>query len=469
MRSFVASLALAAAVASAAAQEAPAPVAGLEKINHIIVLYLENRSFDNLYGLFPGAEGVAGASEAASTQLDKDGKVFDKLPPVLNTNVPLPASDPRCQSSANKPQDKCYASDDRFPAGLDNKPFRADKYVKLDQVTGDAWHRYYQEQMQIDGGRMDKYVAWSDAGSLVMGYFDGSPSPMWRLAKDFTLMDHFHHAGFGGSFFNHIYMICGCAPKFPDAPASIVAKLDDNGVLIKDGAVTPDGYAVNTLLAAGGPYPANFPKTLLLPTQTETTIGDRLDEKGIDWAWYSGGWDDAIAGHPGPLFQFHHQPFAYFQNYAVGTAGAHKHLKDEKDFIEGITEGKLPPVVFFKPSGEDNEHPGYSSVLAGEYHTSLLIGLIERSPLWSDSVILVTYDENGGLWDHVAPPQKDRWGPGTRVPALLISPFAKKGLVDHTVMDTTAIMKLIETRYGLKPLGTRDAESPDLTEALELQ
>ncbi len=110
MRSFVASLALAAAVASAAAQEAPKPVAGLEKINHIIVLYLENRSFDNLYGLFPGAEGVAGASEAASTQLDKDGKVFDKLPPVLNTNVPLPASDPRCQSTANKPQDKCYAS-----------------------------------------------------------------------------------------------------------------------------------------------------------------------------------------------------------------------------------------------------------------------------------------------------------------------------------------------------------------------
>ena len=129
----------------------------------------------------------------------------------------------------------------------------------------------------------------------------------------------------------------------------------------------------------------------------------------------------------------------------------------------------MPPVVFFKPSGEDNEHPGYSSVLAGEYHTALLIGLIQRSSLWKDTAIIVTYDENGGLWDHVAPPAIDRWGPGTRVPALLISPFARRGFIDHTVMDTTAILKLIETRYGLKPLGTRDAASVDMTEAFDLQ
>src|SRR5262249_16790309 len=152
-------------------------------------------------------------------------------PPVLNTNVALPAWDVRCQAAANKPQDKCYATDGRFPTELENKPYRADKYVTLDQVTGDAWHRYYQEQLQIDGGKMDAYVAWSDAGSLVMGYFDGAKSPMWRLAKDYTVLDHFHHAGFGGSFFNHIFLICGCAAKFPDAPDAIKAKLDDKGVL----------------------------------------------------------------------------------------------------------------------------------------------------------------------------------------------------------------------------------------------
>jgi len=435
---------------AAVAQEPPKPSPGLEKINHIIVIYLENRSFDQLYGLFPGAEGIANAG-AAATQVDKDGKPYDRLPPVLNTNFRPPQID------------------GRFPTNLENKPYRAEPYVSLSQVTGDAWHRYYQEQLQIDGGKMDKFVAWSDAGSLVMSYFDGSPAPMWSYAKDYTLMDHYHHASFGGSFFNHLFMVCACPPKFPNAPASLVAQFDDKGQLVKDGAVTPDGFAVNTLLAAGGPYPALFPKALLLPPQTDATIGDRLDEKGIDWAWYSGGWDDAIAGHPGPLFQFHHQPFAYFTHYALGTPGARAHLKDEKDFIDGIERGALPPVVFFKPSGEDNEHPGYSSILAGEYHTALLIQLIQRSPLWKDSAIIVTYDENGGLWDHVAPPVIDRWGPGTRVPALLISPYAKRGFIDHQVMDTTAILKLIETRHGLAPLGSRDAASSDMTEAFDFQ
>jgi phospholipase C len=98
----------------------------------------------------------------------------------------------------------------------------------------------------------------------------------------------------------------------------------------------------------------------------------------------------------------------------------------------------------------------------------MLLGLIEKSPLWKDSVIIVTYDENGGMWDHVAPPAIDQWGPGTRVPTIIVSPFAKPGFIDHTTYDTMAIARLIETRYGLKPLGTRDASSGDLTSALNL-
>ncbi len=347
--------------APALAQEPPKPVAGLDRINHIIVIYLENRSFDQLYGLFPGADGVANAG-AAATQVDRDGKPYDKLPPVLNTNFRPPQVD------------------GRFPVDLPNKPFRAEPYVTLSQVTGDAWHRYYQEQLQIDGGKMDKFVAWCDAGSLPMSYFDGSPTPLWGYAKKYVLMDHFHHAAFGGSFLNHIFLICACAPRFDNAPAEIVAQLDDKGVLVKDGAVTPDGYAVNTLLPRLGPLPAKIDLAKTLPVQAAPTIGDRLDEKGIDWAWYSGGWDAAVAGKPGPLFQFHHQPFAYFASYALGTPGAKAHLKDEVDFIDGIEKGELPPVVFFKPSGEDNEHPGYASVLAGEYHTALAVAADRAQP-----------------------------------------------------------------------------------------
>ena len=452
MKNLLASVALGALLAAPAfAQDAPKPVPGLDRVNHIIVIYLENRSFDQLYGLFPGAEGVANAGDAA-TQVDASGKPYDKLPPVLNTNF-RPAQ-----------------VDTRFPQDLPNKPYRAEAYAGLSQTTGDAWHRYYQEQMQIDGGKMDKFVANSDAGSLVMSTYDGAPTPLWSYAKDYTLLDHFHHAAFGGSFLNHFYLVCACAPRYEGAPKDIVAQVDDKGVMTKDGSVSPDGFTINTMFPLNGPRPANISDlSKLLPLQTLPTIGDRLDEKGIDWAWYSGGWDGAVAGKPGPLFQFHHQPFVFFAPYALGTPGAKTHLKDEADFIDAIEHGSLPAVSFFKPSGEDNEHPGYTNVLAGEYHTALLLRMIERSPLWEDSVVIVTYDENGGMWDHVAPPVIDKWGPGSRVPALVISPFAKRGFIDHTVYDTTAILKLIETRYGLAPLASRDAASGDLTSALELK
>ena len=442
-------IALALAPTLGFAQEAAAPVPGLDKVGHIIVLYLENRSFDSLYGSFPGADGYTFAKDIAP-QVDRDGKPYDKLPPALNTNL------------------KPAAPDARLAAFTDNKPFRVEPAVKLYDVTGDIVHRYYQEQLQIDGGKMDKFVAYTDAGALPMATFDGANMPLAKIAKDNVLFDHFHHAAFGGSFLNHVYLVCACAPKYDGAPASITAQFDDKGILTKDGAVTPDGYAVNTLFPFKGPAPDKLPPELLLPLQTAPTIGDRLTEKGVDWAWYSGGWDDAVAGKPDAQFQFHHQAFAFFANTANGTDGAKAHLKDEKDFIDGIEAGKLPPVVFFKPIGEDNEHPGYTNVLAGERHTALLIDLIKRSPIWKDSVIIVTYDENGGQWDHVAPPVIDKWGPGTRVPTILVSPFAKKGFVDHDVLDTSAILKLIETRHGLKPLGTRDAASADMTSALEL-
>jgi phospholipase C len=437
-------------LAPAFAQDIPKAPPGLEKIKHIVVIYLENRSFDNLYGLFPGANGVANAGDAAK-QVDKDGKPYDKLPPPLNTNLKPPAIDTR------------------FPAGLANAPFRSEPHVGLQETTGDLVHRFYQEQLQIDGGKMDKFVAWSDAGGLVMSTYDGSKMPLWDYAKRYVLMDNFFHAAFGGSFLNHFWLVCACSPTYKDAPTKLVTQLDANGVLVKDAQVTPDGYAVNTMQPRLGPYAAYITDPAeLLPPQDIPNIGDRLTQKGVSWAWYSGGWDDAVAGKPDPLFQFHHQAFAFFQNTANGTPGAKEHLKDELDFIAGIQKGELPQVVFFKPAGEENEHPGYADVLSGEKHTADIIKMIERSPLWQDTAIIVTYDENGGLWDHVSPPKIDRWGPGTRVPALVISPFAKKGIVDHTPYDTTSILKLIETRFGVAPLGTRDAAANDMTAAFDL-
>jgi phospholipase C len=412
----------------------------IDKIEHLVVIYLENHSFDNLYGEFPGANGLANAGSKA-TQLSLTGVPF--------TTLPMPSS----------------PAFSVFPTNLPNAPFNIEQYVPANAITPDLVHRYYQEQQQIDGGKMDKFAAVSDAKGLVMGYYHTAHLPLATEAAQNVLMDNFFHAAFGGSFLNHIYLISAQAPTFPGAPASIVAQLDAAGNLIKDGAVTPDGYVVNTSFTVNNPHPATANPATLVPNQTFPTIGDRLSEKKVSWAWYSGGWNNALAGHADSLFQFHHQPFAFFANYADGTAAKAEHLRDESEFMTLARAGKLPAVSFVKPLGEVNEHPGYTNVLSGEQHVVDLLNALRASPKWKHTAVIVTYDEHGGFWDHVAPPKVDRWGPGSRVPALLISPLAKHGYVDHTQYDTASILALIEHRWGLQPLGTRDAAANDMSTA----
>jgi len=430
---------LALALCGATAQAGPPK--GLDKVGHIIVLYLENHSFDNLYGLFPGAEGISQARPENTLQVDLNGQVYATLPPV--------------------PEDA------RFPKDLPNKPFLIDTYAPTGEKIGNPTHLFYPHQAQINGGAMNRFVAISEVKGLVMGYYDGRKLPLWRYAKRFTLADHFFQAAFGGSFLNHQWLACACTPRYDNAPEALKAVLDGQGGLVKDGLVTPDGYAVNTLYPAQGPYPANTDPKKLLPVQTAPTLGDRLSDKGVDWAWYAGGWNDAVAGRPDQTFQFHHQPYAYFQRYPAGSAARSQHLKDEADLLAGIAKGELPPVVFYKPIGALNEHPGYADVLSGDKHIAEILGKLEHSKLWKNSVVIVTYDEFGGFWDHVAPPKIDRFGPGSRIPAIIVSPFARKGFVDHTVYDTTSILKLVEDRFHLQPLGERDAKAASLARALK--
>jgi acid phosphatase len=422
---------------------------GLHRIGHIIVLFLENRSFDHLYGLFPGAEGIQDAG-FASIQVSSDGNQFRTLPAIINNLSRL------------------GGIDSRFAAGLPNGPFRADRFVGLEERIGDPVHRFYQEQEQIDGGRMDRFVAVSDTGGLPMGYIDGSPLPLFRLAREYTLADQFFHAAFGGALLNHFWLICACTPRYENAPENLIAQVDPNGRMIRDGAVTPDGYVVNTIDPISLHNPKITDERQLLPLLTAPTIGRRLTDAGVPWAWYSGGFTDALSGHPDGTFIYHHQPFVYFADYAAGTAGQNEHLKDERDMMRAIRDRTLPAVSFYKPIGADNEHPGYASLFRGEYHAAGIINQIQQSFIWDDVVIIVTYAENGGIWDHVAPPEIDRWGPGTRVPTIIISPFAKRHFIDHTTYDTTSILRLIEARWGLTPLGSRDAHAADLTNALRL-
>ncbi len=445
-RTSAATLAFSIAFSLALITGTQAQAGGLQKLNHIVVIYQENWSFDSLYGKFPGANGLDNAADT-TPQVDKNGEPYVTLPQPLNTLFSPAVPDPR------------------FPADLPVQPFDTIKFVGANQQTGDLVHRFYHEQYQIDGGKMDKFITWSDAAGLVMSYYDATEMPEGKLAQQFTLMDNFFHGAFGGSFLNHQFLICACAPTWSDAPSNIVAQLDDNGVITRDGQVTPDGFAVNTSYSVNTPHPASA--TALMPNQTAPTIGDRLSEKGVPWAWYSGGWTTAMLGHPDPLFQSHHQPFAYYANYTDGTAGRADHLRDETDFYTDVAQNRLPAVSFIKPLGPDNEHPGYATLQNGQLHVTDLVNAVMSSPAWAETAIIITYDEHGGRWDHVPPPTIDRWGPGIRVPTIVISPFARRGFVDHTQYETSAILKLIETRWSLAPLSTRDATAGDLLTAFD--
>ncbi|MDB5272814.1 MAG: acid phosphatase [Chitinophagaceae bacterium] len=416
---------------------------GIDQVNHVVVIYMENHSFDNLYGEFAGANGLYNATSANITQTDSSNNVYAHLPAVIGSP----------NASA-------------FPTNLANKYFNIDQYVPAGTITPDVLHRYYQEQMQINGGKMDKFAVYnSNSKGLSQGYYQTSLLPLLPFAQNYVLCDNFFHSAFGGSFLNHQWLIAAASPVFPGAPAGITATVDGSGKLLTDGQVTPDGYVVNTSYTVNTPHPSSAPTANLVPNQTIPTIGDRLSDKNISWAWYSGGWNDALAGNPAATFQFHHQPFAFYANYADGTQAKKDHLKDEMEFMTAANNGTLPAVSFVKPLGAQNEHPGYANVLDGENHAVALINAVLNGPNGKDAVIIVTYDENGGFWDHVAPPTIDKWGPGTRVPAIIVSPFAKRGVVDHTQYETLSILSFIEKRWGLQNLSDRDKNANPLTNA----
>ena len=129
-------------------------------------------------------------------------------------------------------------------------------------------------------------------------------------------------------------------------------------------------------------------------------------------------------------------------------------------------------MSFYKPAGRNTQHPSYTDVASGDAHMAMVLERLRKSPQWGRMAVILTYDENGGYWDHVAPPSGsgwgDRWGPGTRVPAIVVSPYAKRGYVDKTPYDTTSVIKFITKRFDLEPLPGVRANAGDLTAAFDL-
>ncbi|NCE91082.1 acid phosphatase [Pseudomonas sp. L13] len=470
-----------------------------EQVKTVVVIYAENRSFNNLFADFPGVEKPLSALTAKDfQQRDRDGSVLSALPPSWGGVL---------QVGPQTVDGVTYPSEVQFQQNLPNAPFALKgpqgEDLPLSLVTRDLWHVFYQNQMQINGGKNDGFVAWGDSGGLVMGHYAQSRYALrlWDVAKEFVLCDNFFQGAFGGSFLNHQYLISATAPFYPNAAQSVakaqiatlqsdnpsdtrLKPLDTSPASAMTGppqfgpsALTPDGYGVNTLAPPYWPTWIRDPQNpdyskpdlpnVLVP-QTHEHIGDKLSKKNIDWAWYAGAWQATLeqfkdsGGIPKiPNFQYHHQPFNYFEQQGPqNPAERARRLRDgglgdessTNRFFADAQAGKLPAVSFYKPQGNLNMHAGYADVASGDRHIARALKVLQESPQWKNMVVVVTVDENGGWWDHVAPPQGDRWGPGSRVPALVVSPFARKGTVDHTVYDTASILRLITRVFQLETL-----------------
>ena len=372
-------------------------------------------------------------------------------------------------------------------------------------VTRDMAHRFFENQMELNGGTNDMFAAWEDAGGITMGHWDYSQSKLWALAQQYVLADNFYMGAFGGSFLTHQYLICACAPTVSAAfvtsnnpSLNMLGTANAQGRAAagaQRGATTPRrprrstarrrsrpgniapldyfgtarrlprGQHDAAVLSAERQSPAAGATDLryadpttatTLPLQTQTTIGDLLTAKSIDWAWYATDWDAATVDGEAPStaprtviyapsgprgspdFQTHHHPFNYYAAFDPATHAAARaaHLKDYTDLMADIANGTVPPVAWYKPTGNVNQHPGYANLDDGDAHIADLVAKLQAGPQWEHMVIIITYDEYGGQWDHVAAPKGDLLGPGERIPAIIISPYAKKGTVDHTQYDT---------------------------------
>lgn len=285
---------------------------------------------------------------------------------------------------------------------------------------------------QYNNGRMDGFVSALNAlnqnGRVAMGYYDGSDIPYyWNLAANYVLFDHFFSSARDGSFANHMYWVAAANPE------------------------VPRGSQLNDVLV-------NVP-----------TIFDRLQAAGISWKFYVENYDPNINyRYQGHMSNRESQviwvPLLNFDRFIDNPTLA-SHIVDLKQYYVDLQQGTLPAVAYIVPSGS-SEHPPQSPS-TGQHAVQTLIQELMRSASWGSSAFVLLYDDWGGWYDHVSPPQVDKVGLGARVPGLLVSPFARKGYIDSTQLDFTSLLKFIETNWNVASLATRDASANNLLSAFD--
>jgi phospholipase C len=269
----------------------------------------------------------------------------------------------------------------------------------------DLNHNWNSAHADYDAGKMDGFV-YSEGSETTLAYFDRTDLPRyWAAADQYVLCDRYFTSVMTESAPNHLYLVAGTA-----------------------------GGLKNDAVPSALPFPPIFAQ---------------LDQKGVSWNVYSASsW---------------YQSFEYVQK----TPGARAHFRPPAAFASDLKGGALAEVSWVIGAAAGDEHPP-ANVRSGEAGVADgIINPLGQSPVWPSLALFVTWDCYGGFYDHVPPPQVDAFGYGFRVPCLIVSPYARAGFIDHTVNDHTSILKFIETRYGLSPLSSRDAQANGLAEAFD--
>ena len=449
-------------------------------IQHVVVIFDENVSFDHYFGTYP---------KAANT----DGAPFDAArhtPAVNGLDHTLLTQNPNT--------------------------YNPDRLTHAQALTCDQDHGYLHEQQAYDGGKADKFVQFTDHETctgqaifgepgLVMDYYDGNTvTGLWNYAQNYSMNDNSYDTTYGPSTPGAVNLVSGQTHGVYAVDPATGAKVSDAYTV-----ASPDSNGVGTVI--NDPDPAfddcsdgNHTAKSALAVMTGKNVGDLLNDKNVTWGWFQGGFKPTgtangysvcgakhtnIGGNAVVDYSPHHNPFAYYKSTsnpkhlppssvaAIGLTDQANHQYDLSDFDAALKANNLPSVSYLKAGEYQDGHAGYSDPLDEQVFLVRTINELQKSPDWKSTAVVIAYDDSDGWYDHVSPPQvngsadpandtaamcgsapvaggyQDRCGYGPRTPLLVVSPYSKTNHVDHTLTDQTSVLKFVEDNWGLGRIG----------------
>jgi phospholipase C len=401
-------------------------VPGENPIEHVIFLVKENRTFDHYFGSYPGAEG---ATEGGT----------------------LECSDAGCVPG-------------------DTIPLKPAPYIQPHDIT----HGFSSGLYSINGGAMNGFNIIG-SGQDLSGYVQHSRQTLpayWAYADRFTLADHFFTSMYGPTFPEHLYTVAAQSngvvdnKSNADTPGSYCDDPQEYTQRFRDGLTKQD---VKRIMKLEDEITKEIPDQLIRISQyweqTRTcfdikVLPDLLEKNGISWKYY-GNADQWMNG----LQAIRHVRFGPMW----------EQVQPPETILQDLKDGELPEVSWLiPPEGNANEHPGSgTNVCVGENWTVQYLNAVMRSEFWPTTAIVIVWDDFGGFYDHVPPPHYDVMGLGPRTPALIISPYSRRGdnpdggSIDSTVYEFSSVLRFIEELHGLKPMTERDAQADPLSGAFD--